>query len=113
MYPNVHFSEVSSTVDFIRRSYVSSMEMLFEGALLAVIVVWVFLRDWRATLISATALPLAIIPLSASGRISPAGELPGELFFLFGKLRHPVFQVSEKLHVSAYLKVGGAIHSRL
>jgi multidrug efflux pump subunit AcrB len=61
-YPNVHFTEVSSTVDFIRRSYVSSMEMLFEGALLAVIVVWVFLRDWRATLISATALPLAIIP---------------------------------------------------
>jgi multidrug efflux pump subunit AcrB len=61
-YPNVTFKEVSSTVDFIRASYVSSMEMLFEGALLAVIVVWVFLRDWRATLISAAALPLAIIP---------------------------------------------------
>jgi hydrophobe/amphiphile efflux-1 (HAE1) family protein len=61
-YPTVHFNEVSSTVDFIRRSYVSSMEMLFEGALLAVIVVWFFLRDWRATLISAAALPLAIIP---------------------------------------------------
>ncbi len=38
------------------------MEMLFEGALLAVIVVWVFLRDWRATIVSAAALPLAIIP---------------------------------------------------
>jgi multidrug efflux pump subunit AcrB len=61
-YPNVKFSEVSSTVDFIRSSYHSSMEMLFEGALLAVIVVWIFLRDWRATLISAAALPLAIIP---------------------------------------------------
>jgi multidrug efflux pump subunit AcrB len=61
-YPGVKFKEVSSTVDFIRASYVSSMEMLFEGALLAVIVVWVFLRDWRATLISAAALPLAIIP---------------------------------------------------
>ena len=61
-YPNVHFKEVNSTVDFIRASYVSSMEMLFEGALLAVIVVWIFLRDWRATLISAAALPLAIIP---------------------------------------------------
>jgi multidrug efflux pump subunit AcrB len=61
-YPNVHFAEVSSTVDFIRASYYSSMEMLFEGALLAVIVVWAFLRDWRATLISAVALPLAIIP---------------------------------------------------
>ena len=53
---------MSSTVDFIRESYVSSMEMLFEGALLAVLVVWVFLRDWRATIISAAALPLAIIP---------------------------------------------------
>jgi multidrug efflux pump subunit AcrB len=61
-YPNVTFKEVSSTVDFIRASYTSSMEMLFEGALLAVVVVWIFLRDWRATLISAAALPLAIIP---------------------------------------------------
>ena len=61
-YPNVTFKEVNSTVEFIRDSYLSSMEMLFEGALLAVIVVWFFLRDWRATLISAAALPLAIIP---------------------------------------------------
>jgi len=61
-HANVKFKEVSSTVDFIRASYHASMEMLFEGALLAVIVVWVFLRDWRATLISAAALPLAIIP---------------------------------------------------
>jgi multidrug efflux pump subunit AcrB len=61
-HPNVEFHEVSSTVEFIRRSYDSSMEMLLEGALLAVIVVWIFLRDWRATLISAAALPLAIIP---------------------------------------------------
>ena len=61
-HPNVRFQEVSSTVDFIRESYTASMEMLFEGALLAVIVVWIFLRDWRATLISAAALPLAIIP---------------------------------------------------
>jgi multidrug efflux pump subunit AcrB len=61
-HPNVRFQEVSSTVDFIRESYTASMEMLFEGALLAVIVVWIFLRDWRATIISAAALPLAIIP---------------------------------------------------
>jgi len=61
-HSNVRFQEVSSTVDFIRESYSASMEMLFEGALLAVIVVFVFLRDWRATFISAAALPLAIIP---------------------------------------------------
>jgi hydrophobe/amphiphile efflux-1 (HAE1) family protein len=61
-YPNITFAEVSSTVDYIRLSYHSSMEMLIEGALLAVFVVWLFLRDWRATLISALALPLSIIP---------------------------------------------------
>ena len=38
------------------------MEMLWEGAVLAVIVVFLFLRDWRATLISAVAIPLSAIP---------------------------------------------------
>ena len=38
------------------------MEMLIEGAILAIIVVWLFLRDWRATAVSAVALPLSIIP---------------------------------------------------
>jgi multidrug efflux pump subunit AcrB len=61
-HPNVKFTEVSSTVGFILESYHASMEMLVEGAILAIIVVWVFLRDWRATIVSAAALPLAIIP---------------------------------------------------
>jgi multidrug efflux pump subunit AcrB len=38
------------------------MESLIEGAILAVIVVLIFLRDWRATLISAISLPLSAIP---------------------------------------------------
>ena len=38
------------------------MEMLYEGAVLAVIVVWWFLRDWRATFVAAAALPLSVIP---------------------------------------------------
>ncbi len=61
-YPNIHITELNTTVDYIREAYHSSLEMLFEGAILAIIVVWIFLRDWRATLISAAALPLAIIP---------------------------------------------------
>ncbi len=61
-YPNVHITELNTTVDYIREAYNSSLEMLLEGAILAIIVVWIFLRDWRATLISAAALPLAIIP---------------------------------------------------
>ncbi|MDY6981581.1 MAG: efflux RND transporter permease subunit [Pseudomonadota bacterium] len=61
-YPDVTFAEASSTVEYIQVSYDASMQMLIEGAILAVLVVFVFLRDWRATLISAAALPLSIIP---------------------------------------------------
>jgi multidrug efflux pump subunit AcrB len=61
-YPHVKFAEASSTVGYIQTSYDSSMEMLAEGAILAIFVVWLFLRDWRATLVSALALPLSIIP---------------------------------------------------
>ncbi|MDF1928745.1 efflux RND transporter permease subunit, partial [Mycolicibacterium smegmatis] len=42
------------------------MHALYEGAILAVIVVWLFLRDWRATFVSAVALPLSIIPTFAA-----------------------------------------------
>jgi hydrophobic/amphiphilic exporter-1 (mainly G- bacteria), HAE1 family len=51
-----------STVEFTKESYNASIEALVLGALLAVIVVWWFLRDWRATLISAVAMPLSVIP---------------------------------------------------
>jgi multidrug efflux pump subunit AcrB len=61
-YPQVKFAEASSTVGYIQESFDASMEMLIEGAILAIIVVWLFLRDWRATAVSAVALPLSIIP---------------------------------------------------
>src|SRR5512139_351432 len=61
-YPNIQITELYTQAEYIRDSFKSSMEMLAEGALLAIIVVWFFLRDIRATLISAVALPLAIIP---------------------------------------------------
>ncbi len=61
-YPDVRFTEVSSTVEDAEASYDSSMQMLVEGAILAVAVVWLFLRDWRATWISALALPLSVLP---------------------------------------------------
>ncbi|MBX8498501.1 efflux RND transporter permease subunit [Pseudomonas lijiangensis] len=56
------FVRISGTVDYTHEQYKGSMHMLYEGALLAVLVVWWFLRDWRATLISASALPLSILP---------------------------------------------------
>ncbi|QUD90224.1 efflux RND transporter permease subunit [Phenylobacterium montanum] len=61
-HPDVQIVEASNTVTPIIDNYTGSMHLLVEGAVLAVIVVWCFLRDWRATLISATALPLSIIP---------------------------------------------------
>lgn len=61
-YPQVTFKEAYNTVRPIKDSYEGSMDLLYEGAILAVLVVFWFLRDWRATLVSATALPLSIIP---------------------------------------------------
>ncbi|MEO8160628.1 MAG: efflux RND transporter permease subunit, partial [Arenimonas sp.] len=63
--PDLSFQLVTSTVEEAERSYESSMTMLYEGALLALFVVWLFLRDWRATWISAVALPLSVIPTFA------------------------------------------------
>jgi multidrug efflux pump subunit AcrB len=60
--PLVTIREVSNTVTPIAENYEDSMKLLLEGALLAIVVVWWFLRDVRATLVSATALPLSIIP---------------------------------------------------
>ena len=54
--------QISSNVKYIEESYIASLEALGLGALLAVIVVFVFLRDWRATLIAAVAMPLSLIP---------------------------------------------------
>lgn len=61
-HPEVQIAEASNAITPIIDNYEGSMHLLIEGALLAVLVVWWFLRDWRATLISATALPLSIIP---------------------------------------------------
>ncbi|MBB5207040.1 efflux RND transporter permease subunit [Chiayiivirga flava] len=64
-HPGMKFSVTFSTVEEAERSYSSSMTMLWEGGALAVLVVFIFLRDWRATWISALALPLSIIPTFA------------------------------------------------
>ncbi|HEX6865864.1 MAG TPA: efflux RND transporter permease subunit, partial [Caulobacteraceae bacterium] len=63
--PDLQIEEVFSTVDFVEESYIASMEALGLGALLAVLVVWLFLRDWRATFITAMAMPLSLIPTFA------------------------------------------------
>ncbi|MDT4289291.1 efflux RND transporter permease subunit [Methylomonas sp. MO1] len=63
--PSLSFTLISGSVAYSQEQYEGSMMMLYEGALLAVLVVWWFLRDWRATLVSASALPLSILPTFA------------------------------------------------
>ena len=64
-YPDIAITEAFNFVDPVQENFDGSMTLLIEGALLAVLVVWLFLRDGRATIIAATALPLSIIPAFA------------------------------------------------
>ncbi|NER78869.1 MAG: efflux RND transporter permease subunit, partial [Leptolyngbya sp. SIO1D8] len=59
---DIDFELIFTRATDIRDSYQASIDALIIGCVLAVVVVGVFLRDWRATLITATALPLSIIP---------------------------------------------------
>lgn len=58
----MRFRQLFSLIDFTKSSFKASTEALILGAILAVAVVWLFLRDLRATWISAFAMPLSIIP---------------------------------------------------
>ena len=61
-HPDIELTEAFNFVAPVEEEYTGSMHLLYEGAVLAVLVVWLFLRDWRATFVSAVALPLSIIP---------------------------------------------------
>ncbi|GAA4046645.1 efflux RND transporter permease subunit [Parerythrobacter jejuensis] len=60
--PGVRFIPLFNTVKYTEDQYESSIAAMIEGAILAVVVVFFFLRDWRATVISAVAIPLSAIP---------------------------------------------------
>lgn len=61
-HPTVAITKVDDTVFYTYGNYEAALHTLLEGALLAVLVVFAFLRNWRATLITAVALPLSVIP---------------------------------------------------
>jgi len=61
-HPDMQITEAFDFVTPVQQEYDGSMHLLYEGAALAVLVVWLFLRDWRATFVSAVALPLSAIP---------------------------------------------------
>ncbi|MDZ3832735.1 MAG: efflux RND transporter permease subunit [Sphingopyxis sp.] len=60
--PKVDFKILFTRTSYTKEQYRSSMAAMIEGAVLAVVVVFLFLRDWRATMISALAIPLSAIP---------------------------------------------------
>jgi len=61
-HPDIEFTESFNFVAPVQEEYTGSMHLLYEGAALAVLVVWLFLRNLRATFVSAVALPLSVIP---------------------------------------------------
>ena len=60
--PDIEITEAFDFVTPVEEEYSGSLQLLYEGAILAVLVVWLFLRDFRATVVSAVALPLSVIP---------------------------------------------------
>jgi multidrug efflux pump subunit AcrB len=60
--PGITFTPLFNSVIYTKEQYKSSMAAIIEGALLAIVVVFLFLRNWRATIISAIAIPLSAIP---------------------------------------------------
>ncbi|HNZ55838.1 MAG TPA: efflux RND transporter permease subunit [Methylophilaceae bacterium] len=61
-HPDFKITEAFNFVQPVQDEFDASMTMLYEGAILAVLVVFLFLRDFRATFVSAVALPLSVIP---------------------------------------------------
>jgi HAE1 family hydrophobic/amphiphilic exporter-1 len=60
--PDIEFTQIQSLVEFTKASYHSALSSFIEGALLAAAVVFLFLRNWRATWITALEIPLSVIP---------------------------------------------------
>ena len=60
--PGVSFTRIFSSVDETRASFRATQHVLLEGMILAALVVFFFLRDWRSTLITAFAMPVSLIP---------------------------------------------------
>ena len=65
VYKDVEFVQVVSTVEETRNSYNATLHVLMEGMALAALVVLLFLRNWRATVITAFAMPMSLLPTFA------------------------------------------------
>ncbi|RVU14943.1 efflux RND transporter permease subunit [Methylobacterium oryzihabitans] len=61
-HPDVRLTLIDTSVDYTVGNYDAAIKTLFEGAALAVVVVFLFLRNLRTTVIVAVSLPLSIFP---------------------------------------------------
>jgi multidrug efflux pump subunit AcrB len=61
-HPEVTLKLIDNSVTYTMANYEQALHTLYEGAVLAIVVVFFFLRDWRATLIAALTLPVSILP---------------------------------------------------
>jgi HAE1 family hydrophobic/amphiphilic exporter-1 len=64
-HPEIRVTKIVSQVDSTRGSFAATRETMLEGMALAALVVWIFLRDWRATAVTAVAMPVSLIPAFA------------------------------------------------
>jgi hydrophobic/amphiphilic exporter-1 (mainly G- bacteria), HAE1 family len=67
--PDVKVTKIRSEARFVHESYEACIDSLVFGAVLAIIVIWLFLGNWRAAIISALAMPLSLIPAFAVMKI--------------------------------------------
>jgi len=68
-HPGITIHKIVSFVDNTRASFSATLHTLLEGMALAALVVWLFLRDWRATAVTAVAMPASLIPTFAFMRL--------------------------------------------
>ena len=68
--PELHFELFYDGTEATRSAYVGARDTLLEGALLTILVVLLFLRDWRATAIAALAIPASLLPTFAAMQLS-------------------------------------------
>jgi multidrug efflux pump subunit AcrB len=61
-HPDVAITLIDDAVAITLGTYEAALHTLAEGGFLAILIVMVFLRNWRSTLIGAVALPLSAIP---------------------------------------------------
>ncbi|MBC8000020.1 MAG: efflux RND transporter permease subunit, partial [Leptolyngbya sp.] len=62
---DIEIVRIRTNLHYVMDSYHATIDSLLLGAALAIAVIWLFLKDWRASTIAALAMPLSMIPTFA------------------------------------------------